>query len=80
MRFGPSATVLTTGCASCLVESARSPSCLHRETTVNGPGNKRQQREAAATCQVTFDGELIVNGEANHPTRPAPIIRVDTEK
>jgi hypothetical protein len=50
------------------------------ETTVNGPGSKRQQREATATGQVTFDGEVIVNGEANHPTRPAPFIRVDTEK
>jgi hypothetical protein len=50
------------------------------ETTVNGPGSKRQQRDATATGQVTFDGEVLVNGEANHPTRPAPFIRVDTEK
>jgi hypothetical protein len=50
------------------------------ETTVNGPGSKRQQREATATGQVTFDGEVLVDGEANHPTRPAPFIRVDTEK
>lgn len=50
------------------------------ETTVNGPGSKRQQREATATGRVTFDGELLVDGEANHPTRPAPFIRVDTEK
>jgi hypothetical protein len=50
------------------------------ETSVNGPGSKRQEREATATGQVTFDGELIVDGEANHPTRPAPFIRVDTEK
>jgi hypothetical protein len=50
------------------------------ETTVNGPGSKRQQREAIATGQVTFDGEVLVDGEANHPTRPAPFIRVDTEK
>jgi hypothetical protein len=49
-------------------------------TTVNGPGSKRQQREATATGQVIFDGEVLVNGEANHPTRPAPFIRVDTEK
>jgi len=49
-------------------------------TTVNGPGSKRQQREATATGQVTFDGDVLVNGEANHPTRPAPFIRVDTEK
>jgi hypothetical protein len=50
------------------------------ETTVNGPGSKRQQREATATGQVTFDGDVLVNGEANHPTRPASFIRVDTEK
>ena len=48
-------------------------------TTVNGPGSKRQQREATATGQVTFDGDVLVHGEANHPTRPAPFIRVDTE-
>jgi hypothetical protein len=50
------------------------------ETTVNGPGSKRQQREATATGLVTFDGVVLVDGEANHPTRPAPFIRVDTEK
>jgi hypothetical protein len=50
------------------------------ETTVNGPGSKRQQREATATGQVVFDGVVLVDGEANHPTRPAPFIRVDTEK
>jgi hypothetical protein len=50
------------------------------ETTVNGPGSKRQQREATATGRVTFDGEVLVDGEADHPTRPAPFIRVDTEK
>ena len=49
-------------------------------TEVNGPGSKRMQREATATGQVTFDGNLIVNGANNHPTRPAPFIRVDTEK
>lgn len=50
------------------------------ETTVNGEGSKRQQREAVATGTVTFDGEVLVDGPANHPTRPAPFIRVDTEK
>jgi hypothetical protein len=50
------------------------------ETTVNGPGSKRQEREATATGQVTFDGEVLVDGAADHPTRPAPFIRVDTEK
>jgi hypothetical protein len=49
-------------------------------TTVNGPGSKRQQRQATATGTVTFDGEVLVDGPANHPTRPAPFIRVDTEK
>jgi hypothetical protein len=49
-------------------------------TEVNGPGSKRMQREATATGQVTFDGNLIVNGANNHPTRPAPFIRVDTER
>ena len=50
------------------------------ETTVNGPGSKRKQREATATGQVIFDGDVLVDGAANHPTRPAPFIRVDTEK
>jgi hypothetical protein len=50
------------------------------ETTVNGPGSKRREREATATGQVTFDGTVLVNGPADHPTRPAPFIRVDTEK
>lgn len=50
------------------------------ETTVNGPGSKRKEREATAAGHVTFDGVLIADGVANHPTRPAPFIRVDTEK
>ena len=50
------------------------------ETTVNGPGSKRVQRAATATGTVTFDGEVLVDGPSNHPTRPAPFIRVDTEK
>jgi len=50
------------------------------ETTVNGPGSTRKQRAATATGQVTFDGAVLVNGAANHPTRPAPFIRVDIEK
>ena len=49
-------------------------------TTVNGPGSMRKQREATATGQVIFDGDVLVDGPANHPTRPAPFIRVDTEK
>ena len=49
-------------------------------TTVNGPGSKRQQRGATATGQVSFDGEVLVNGPSNHPTRPAPFIRIDTER
>jgi hypothetical protein len=50
------------------------------ETTVNTAGSKRKQREATATGRVTFDGVVLVDGAANHPTRPAPFIRVDTEK
>jgi hypothetical protein len=50
------------------------------ETTVNGPGSMRKQREATAIGEVTFDGDVLVDGEANHPTRPAPFIRVHTEK
>jgi hypothetical protein len=50
------------------------------ETTVNGPGSKRMQRTATATGQVTFDGAVLVDGPNNHPTRPAPFIRIDTEK
>jgi hypothetical protein len=50
------------------------------ETTVNVAGSKRKQRTATATGQVTFDGVVLVDGPNNHPTRPAPFIRVDTEK
>jgi hypothetical protein len=50
------------------------------ETSVNVSGSKRKEREATATGQVTFDGAVLVNGANNHPTRPAPFIRVDTEK
>ena len=50
------------------------------ESNVNGPGSKRMEREAVATGQVTFDGEVLVDGPAEHPGRPAPFIRVDTEK
>lgn len=49
-------------------------------TTLNGPGSKRRQRAATATGRVTFDGDVLVDGPANHPTQPAPFIRVDTEK
>lgn len=49
-------------------------------TTVNGPGSKRKQREATADGLVTFDGAVPVDGPNNHPTRPAPFIRQDTEK
>jgi hypothetical protein len=51
-----------------------------KETTVNGPGSKRQERTATAVGQVFFDGVAIADGPANHPTRPAPFIRVDIEK
>ena len=50
------------------------------ETTINAPGSKRKQRTATATGQVTFDGVVLVDGEAIHPTRPDPFIRVDIEK
>jgi len=50
------------------------------ETTVNTPGSKRKERTATATGQVTLDGVILVDGEALHPTRPEPFIRVDTEK
>jgi len=51
------------------------------ETEVNGPGSKRKERTATATGQVTFDGDVLVDGPANPPPgRPDPFIRVDTEK
>jgi hypothetical protein len=50
------------------------------ETSVNGPGSSRKQREAVASGVVTFDGAVLVDGQALHPTRPEPFIRVDIEK
>jgi hypothetical protein len=50
------------------------------KTTVNAPGSTTKLRQATATGQVTFDGTVLVDGPANHPTRPAPFIRVDIEK
>jgi hypothetical protein len=40
----------------------------------------RKEREATATGTVTFDGVVLVDGAANHPTRQAPFIRVDEER
>jgi hypothetical protein len=40
----------------------------------------RKQRQATATGEVTFDGSVLVDGPANHPTRPAPFIRTDEER
>jgi hypothetical protein len=40
----------------------------------------RKQRAATATGVVTFDGVVLVDGEANHLTRPAPFIRTDEER
>lgn len=40
----------------------------------------RKQREATATDQVTFDSDFLVDGQNNHPTRPAPFIRTDEER
>ena len=48
-------------------------------TTVNGPGSTRKERAATATATIVFDGNTLVDGEANFPF-PAPFIRVDTEK
>jgi len=48
-------------------------------TTVNGPGSKRKERSATATATIVFDGDTLVDGDANFPF-PAPFIRVDTEK
>ena len=39
-----------------------------------------KQREATATGEVTFDGSVLVDGPADHPTRPAPFIRTDEER
>lgn len=39
-----------------------------------------KRREATATGEVTFDGVVLVDGPANHPTRPAPFIRTDEER
>jgi hypothetical protein len=58
------------------------------ETTVRTTSNEgfqintsiRKQREATATGVVTFDGAVLVDGAANHPTRPAPFIRTDEER
>jgi hypothetical protein len=50
------------------------------ETTVNGAGSMRRQREATAAGVVTFDGAVLVDGTADHPTRAEPFIRNDTER
>jgi hypothetical protein len=49
-------------------------------STVNGPGSTSKERQATATGRVTFDGDVLVDGPATHPTRPAPFIRTDIEK
>jgi hypothetical protein len=49
-------------------------------STVNGPGSTSKERQATATGRVTFDGQVLVDGAANHPTRPAPFIRTDVER
>jgi len=48
-------------------------------TTVNAPGSKRKERSATATAAIVFDGNTLVDGDANFPF-PAPFIRVDIEK
>lgn len=40
----------------------------------------RKEREATATGRVVFDGVVLVDGQNNHPTRPAPFIRTDEER
>jgi hypothetical protein len=50
------------------------------KSTVNGPGSSRKERQATAVGRVTFDEAVVVDGAANHPTRPAPFIRTDIEK
>lgn len=50
------------------------------EKTVNAPGSITKIREATADGVVTFDGAVLFDGPNNHPTRPAPFIRVDIEK
>lgn len=50
-------------------------------TTTRGFGvvtTKRQQRNATATGTVTYDGVVLVSGEANHRIRP--FIRTDEER
>jgi hypothetical protein len=46
----------------------------------SGNTSTRKEREATATGRVTFDGVILVDGAANHPTRPAPFIRTDEER
>jgi hypothetical protein len=50
------------------------------EVINNAPGSRTRLRDATATAVVTFDGLVLANGASNHPTRPAPFIRVDTER
>jgi hypothetical protein len=50
------------------------------ESTVNGPGSTRKQREAVASGEVRFDSETLVDGPALHSERPEPFIRTDLEK
>ena len=42
--------------------------------------SSRKQREAVADGVVVFDGNTLVDGANNHPTRPAPFIRIDEER
>ena len=50
------------------------------ESTVNGPGSSSKKRTASAVGLLTFDGVILAEGAANHPTRPAPSIRTDIER
>ncbi len=48
-------------------------------TTINGPGSRRMERPATAMATIVFDGNTLVDGDANFPF-PAPFIRVDRER
>jgi hypothetical protein len=49
------------------------------ETTINAPGSRTKKRSATATATIVFDGNTLVDGDANFPF-PAPFIRSDRER
>ena len=48
--------------------------------TVNAPESVTKTRVQTADGVLTFDGAVLFDGPSNHPTRPAPFIRVDIER